>query len=145
MRPRDQLARDIVKSAYAVASSLSWSAHARPTMNTSSVVDVSRSSAQAEAWPAMTRQKREWDARRRRRLEALHHLYRLLEGVDRTRCFYCRKSRSTTLDHFPSLLMLDGLGIEFFDKLGIPLVLIPACATCSKKAHLALPSVLRFA
>ena len=79
-------------------------------------------------------QKREWDGRRRRRLKELHHLYRPLDGVSGTACFYCRKSKATTLDHCPSLLMLDGLGIEYFRKLDIPLVLIPACGPCNNAA-----------
>jgi hypothetical protein len=79
-------------------------------------------------------QKREWDGRRRRRLKALHHLYRLLDGVDRSACFYCQQRKAATLDHCPSLLMLDGLGIEYFQKLDIPLVLIPACGACNNAA-----------
>jgi hypothetical protein len=76
-------------------------------------------------------QKREYDRCRRRRLKAYHHLYHLLDGVKRGRCFYCRKKNADTLDHCPSLLMVDLLGVEYFQEREIRFLLIPACGDCN--------------
>lgn len=76
-------------------------------------------------------QKRTYDRWRRRRLKSYHQFYRLLEGVDRRTCFYCRKKAATTLDHCPSLLMVDAVGVEYLQQQSIPLLLIPACRDCN--------------
>jgi hypothetical protein len=68
---------------------------------------------------------------RKRRLKAFGHLYRVLNGVDRKKCFYCRKGRATTMDHCPPLLWVDGLGPRYFQKRSITFVLIPACGACN--------------
>jgi hypothetical protein len=68
---------------------------------------------------------------RRRRLRDYHHLYVPLTGADPEVCYYCGK-RATTKDHCPSLAWLDGAGVKFFERMRIPLVLIPACRDCNQ-------------
>jgi hypothetical protein len=75
-------------------------------------------------------QKREYDRVRRRRLKSFGHLYRLFESTDSKICYYCGKL-ANALDHCPSLLMVDGVGVSYFEEQGIPFLLIPACGTCN--------------
>lgn len=76
-------------------------------------------------------QKLGYDRVRRDRRKAFDHLYQQLDGVSRNTCFYCNKTRANTLDHCPSLLMVDALGVAYFQQRGIPFVLIPACSSCN--------------
>jgi hypothetical protein len=68
---------------------------------------------------------------RRRRLKAFHHLYDLLDGVSHKTCYYCKKKPANTMDHFPSLLTVDSLGVKYFQRRRIPFVLVPDCGECN--------------
>jgi hypothetical protein len=82
--------------------------------------------------------KRGYDRVRRRRAKSFRHLYRLLNNADSKVCYYCGKI-ANTLDHCPSLLLVDAVGVSYFEERAIPFVLIPACGNCNNDigtAHL---------
>lgn len=72
-------------------------------------------------------QKRRYDRTRRSRRAKFHHLYKPHSSASHKVCFYCKKRRAATQDHCPSLLLLEFLGVDYFVKCAIPLLLIPAC------------------
>jgi hypothetical protein len=74
--------------------------------------------------------KRQWDRVRRLRLKSFRHLYLPLETVDEKACYYCG-GLANTLDHCPPLLMVDSVGVSYFQERGIPFLLIPACGRCN--------------
>jgi hypothetical protein len=78
-----------------------------------------------------TSQKGMYDRWRRRRKQRFHGLYQAFDEADQKVCWYCATNKATTLDHCPSLVLLDALGTDYFRKRSIPLLLIPACMTCN--------------
>jgi hypothetical protein len=85
--------------------------------------------AHAMSW-ASNPQKRGYDLVRRDRLTAYHHLYAVPGGLDREKCFYCKRRKANTLDHCPSLLAVACIGVRYFQRRSIPFALIPACRKC---------------
>lgn len=57
-------------------------------------------------------------------------LYRRLEGVDLSACFYCGDPRES-LDHCPPLSVACALDLDKFRKNGGELVLVPCCSQCN--------------
>src|SRR5258708_13822019 len=63
--------------------------------------------------------KRQWDRARRLRLKSFRHLYHRLDTVDEKACYYCG-GLANTLDHCPPLLMVDSVGVSYFQERAIP-------------------------
>jgi hypothetical protein len=78
-------------------------------------------------------QKRRHDRARRSRQTKFHHLYKPYPSASQKVCFYCKKRPAATQDHCPSLLLLDFLGVDYFARHAIPLLLIPACMRCNNE------------